>query len=165
MVREIPGSRSPRGRGSGLQVGRALRLRTHRANDIVTPEGRTNGGLQAGSLGREGRAGIQRERERRFRERLPREADRNGNPMRADLPGMARRRLLLSDGTGFHSRLEGERRRKMTRGNEVTPDLVQINAVVTAYGEKPLGEYFKKGEEKPAEKEGQAPKERPAKKK
>ncbi|HVP24708.1 MAG TPA: 30S ribosomal protein S6e [Methanomicrobiales archaeon] len=92
-------------------------------------------------------------------------SDRNGNPMRRDLPGMARRRLLLSGGVGFHPRLEGERRRKMTRGNEITPDLVQINALVTGYGEKPLGEYFKKGEEKPAEKETPARKERPAKKK
>jgi len=100
-----------------------------------------------------------------YRMRISGGSDRNGNPMRADLPGMARRRLLLSAGTGFHPRLEGERRRKMTRGNEITPDLVQINAVVTAYGEKPLGDYFRKGEEKPAEKEGQARKERPAKKK
>jgi small subunit ribosomal protein S6e len=92
-------------------------------------------------------------------------SDRNGNPMRPDLPGMARRRLLLSGGGGFHPRLEGERRRKMIRGNEITPDLVQINALVTGYGEKPLGEYFRKSEEKPAEKEGRARKERPAKKK
>jgi small subunit ribosomal protein S6e len=91
-------------------------------------------------------------------------SDRNGNPMRPDLPGMARKRLLLSGGTGFHPRLEGERRRKTIRGNEIIPDLVQINALVTGYGEKPLGEYFKKGEEKPAEKEARPKKERPARK-
>ena len=92
-------------------------------------------------------------------------SDRNGNPMRGDLPGMARKRLLLSGGTGFHPRLEGERRRKMIRGSEITPEFVQINASVTAYGEKPLGDYFRKGEEKPGEKEDRAKKEKPAKKK
>jgi small subunit ribosomal protein S6e len=100
-----------------------------------------------------------------YRVKITGGSDRNGNPMRGDLPGMARKRLLLSAGVGFHPRLEGERRRKMIRGNEITPDLVQVNAVVTAYGEKPLGEIFRKGEEKPGEKEGQARKERPAKKK
>jgi small subunit ribosomal protein S6e len=99
-----------------------------------------------------------------YRMKITGGSDRNGNPMRGDLPGMARKRLLLSGGIGFHPRLEGERRRKMVRGNEITPEFVQINASVTGYGEKPLDEYFKKGEEKPGEKEGKA-KERPAKKK
>jgi small subunit ribosomal protein S6e len=90
-------------------------------------------------------------------------SDRNGNPMRGDLPGMARKRLLLSGGIGFHPRLEGERRRKMVRGNEITPDFVQVNALVTAYGEKSLGEHFKKGEEKAGAKEEPAQKTRPAK--
>jgi small subunit ribosomal protein S6e len=89
-------------------------------------------------------------------------SDRNGNPMRGDLPGMARKRLLLSGGIGFRPRLEGERRRKTIRGNEITPDFVQVNAAVTAYGEKPLGEYFKKGEEKAGAKEEPARKARPA---
>jgi small subunit ribosomal protein S6e len=100
-----------------------------------------------------------------YRMKITGGSDRNGTPMRGDLPGMARKRLLLSGGVGFRPRLEGERRRKMIRGNEITPDFVQINASVTAYGEKPLGDYFRKGEEKPAEKEAQAKKERPAKKK
>ena len=86
-----------------------------------------------------------------YRMKITGGSDRNGNPMRRDLPGMARKRLLLSGGAGFHPRLEGERRRKMVRGNEITPDFVQINASVTAYGEKALGEYFKKSEEKGGE--------------
>jgi small subunit ribosomal protein S6e len=83
--------------------------------------------------------------------------------MRRDLPGMARKRLLLSGGIGFHPRLEGERRRKTVRGNEITPDFVQINAAVSAYGEKALGEYFRKGEEKAGETEEKGRKARPAK--
>jgi small subunit ribosomal protein S6e len=97
-----------------------------------------------------------------YRMKISGGSDRNGNPMRGDLPGMARKRLLLSGGIGFHPRLEGERRRKMVRGNEITPDFVQINAVVSAYGEKPLPEYFKKSEEKEGGKE-EKKKERPRK--
>src|SRR5512137_213555 len=96
-----------------------------------------------------------------YRMKISGGSDRNGNPMRGDLPGMARKRLLLSGGIGFHPRLEGERRRKTVRGNEITPDFVQVNAVVSAYGEKPLPEYFKK-EEKEGGKE-EKKKERPRK--
>ena len=99
-----------------------------------------------------------------YRMKITGGSDRNGNPMRGDLPGMARKRLLLSGGAGFHPRLEGERRRKMVRGSEITPDFVQINAFVTAYGEKALGEYFKKGEEKDGEKGGEEKRARPARK-
>ena len=98
-----------------------------------------------------------------YRMKISGGSDRNGNPMRADLPGMARKRLLLSGGIGFHPRLEGERRRKMVRGNEITPDFVQVNAAVTAYGEKPLAEYFKKGDEKAGAAEEPAKKARPPK--
>jgi small subunit ribosomal protein S6e len=98
-----------------------------------------------------------------YRMKITGGSDRNGNPMRRDLPGMARKRLLLSGGIGFHPRLEGERRRKTVRGNEITPDFVQVNAAVSAYGEKPLGEYFKKGEEKAGAKEEPAKKTRPSK--
>ena len=100
-----------------------------------------------------------------YRMKITGGSDRNGTPMRRDLPGMARKRLLLSGGAGFHPRLEGERRRKMVRGSEITPDFVQINAQVTAYGEKALGEYFKKGEEKAGEKGGEEKRARSAGKK
>jgi small subunit ribosomal protein S6e len=99
-----------------------------------------------------------------YRVKITGGSDRNGNPMRGDLPGMARKRLLLAGGVGFHPRLEGERRRKMVRGNEITPDFVQINAYVTTYGEKALGEYFKKGEEKAGENAGEEKRARPARK-
>jgi small subunit ribosomal protein S6e len=40
-----------------------------------------------------------------YRMKITGGSDRNGNPMRGDLPGMARKRLLLSGGAGFHPRL------------------------------------------------------------
>ena len=68
--------------------------------------------------------------------------DRTGIPARRDLPGPARRRILLSEGVGFHPIMEGQRRRKSVRGNEISADFVQINAVVKQRGAKPLTEYF-----------------------
>ncbi len=73
-------------------------------------------------------------------------SDKTGIPARKDLPGSARRRLLLSEGTGCHPPRKGERRRKSVRGGEINPDFVQINAVVKKYGEKPLNEYFEQAE-------------------
>jgi len=71
-------------------------------------------------------------------------SDRNGTPARRNLPLAGRRKLLLSGGVGFKPMMEGQRRRKSIRGNEITADFVQVNARVTAYGEKPLEEYFTK---------------------
>jgi small subunit ribosomal protein S6e len=71
-------------------------------------------------------------------------SDRNGTPAKRNLPAAGRRNLLLSKGTGFKPVREGQRRRKSIRGNEITSDFVQINARVTAYGEKPLAELFAK---------------------
>lgn len=72
--------------------------------------------------------------------------DKIGIPARRDLPGPARRRLLLSESTGFHPTMDGERRRKTVRGNEINADFVQINAMVAQYGEKPLNTYFEQPE-------------------
>ncbi|MFA7198405.1 MAG: 30S ribosomal protein S6e [Methanoculleus sp.] len=72
--------------------------------------------------------------------------DKTGIPARRDLPGPARRRLLLSKGVGFHPVMGGERRRKSVRGNEISADFVQINAAVKQSGEKPLAEYFSQPE-------------------
>lgn len=68
--------------------------------------------------------------------------DHTGIPARRDLPGVSRRRLLLSEGTGFKPHYDGERRRKSVRGNEITPDFVQVNVKVVKYGEKTLKSIF-----------------------
>ncbi|HOI12533.1 MAG TPA: 30S ribosomal protein S6e [Methanoculleus sp.] len=72
--------------------------------------------------------------------------DKTGIPARRDLPGPARRRLLLSRGVGFHPVMDGERRRKSVRGSEISADIVQINAAVKESGAKPLAEYFSQPE-------------------
>ena len=51
----------------------------------------------------------------------------SGEPMRADLPGGAKRRLLLSGPPGYHPPKKGMRKRKLVRGNTITEGVVQIN--------------------------------------
>lgn len=48
----------------------------------------------------------------------------------------------MAGGVGFHPVTEGERRRKMVRGSEITQDFVQINAIVSQAGSKTLAAYF-----------------------
>ena len=73
-------------------------------------------------------------------------SDQTGTPARKSLPGAGRRKLLLAEGVGFHATMEGERKRKMIRAHQITPEFVQVNARVTAYGEKTLDELFPKVE-------------------
>ncbi len=89
-------------------------------------------------------------------------SDQTGTPARKSLPGAGRKKLLLAEGVGFHPGMDGERRRKMIRSNEITPEFVQVNARVIAYGEKSLGEHFPKTEK--VEGEEKKPKEKKARK-
>lgn len=67
-------------------------------------------------------------------------SDGNGTPMRKDLPGNKRRRLLLSESTGFHERYPGERRRVAIRGAAISSEIVQINMLIAEYGPKSIEE-------------------------
>ncbi len=69
--------------------------------------------------------------------------DKSGFPMRRDFEGSARRRLLLTEGTGFHPKnAPGKRMRKSVRGNTISMDIVQINMKVTKAGSKPVADHF-----------------------
>ncbi|MET1160728.1 MAG: 30S ribosomal protein S6e [Thermoprotei archaeon] len=57
-------------------------------------------------------------------------SDNSGFPMRPDIPGGVKKRVLLSGSPGFHPREKGERRRKTVRGNTITEDIVQINTKI-----------------------------------
>jgi len=75
-------------------------------------------------------------------------SDKDGFPMRRDLPSQQRKKLVLAGGTGFHPLLEGQRRRKFVRGNTVSADIVQINMKVTSFGPRPIEEQLKQEEPK-----------------
>ena len=69
-------------------------------------------------------------------------SDNDGFPMRSDLKGGRKARLLLSGGVGFRVKRKGERRKKSVRGNLITDQTVQLNMVVVEAGEKKLEELF-----------------------
>ena len=75
-------------------------------------------------------------------------SDKDGFPMRNDIEGQMRKRFLITKGVGFHTDVEGLRKRKMLRGNLVGDDIAQINCKVVKQGEKPLEEILGKKEAK-----------------
>lgn len=57
-------------------------------------------------------------------------SDKAGIPMRDDVHGAVKRYVLLTKGTGVRAVKEGERIRKLVRGNTISDDIYQINAVL-----------------------------------
>lgn len=65
-------------------------------------------------------------------------SDKDGFPMRPDIEGPGRKRVLLSSGPGFKPRKKGERRRKLVRGNTISDDIYQVNMKVVKKGAKDI---------------------------
>jgi small subunit ribosomal protein S6e len=64
-------------------------------------------------------------------------SDKDGVPMRPNVHGGVRRRVVLSGGVGFKPKRDGERKRKAVRGNIVTDEIVQINMKAVDQPPKP----------------------------
>jgi len=69
-------------------------------------------------------------------------SDKDGFPMRPDVQGAVRKRVLLQSPPGFKPKRDGERRRKIVRGNIISDEIVQINSKVVKKGKKPLEELI-----------------------
>jgi len=82
-------------------------------------------------------------------------SDREGFPMRKDILGAKRRRILVSSGIGYRPKEKGLRRRKTMRGREISVDISQINTKIVEYGEKPI-EVLLGIEKKEQEKENES---------
>jgi small subunit ribosomal protein S6e len=81
-------------------------------------------------------------------------SDKDGFPMRQDLIGISRKKVLLAKGPGFRpdSKSKGLRRRKYVRGNTISPEIVQVNCkIVEGIGDVPtiLGIQPKEKKEEP----------------
>ncbi len=74
--------------------------------------------------------------------------DKDGFPMRKDVHGTERKRILISSGPGFKKKRKGERRRKGVRGNTISEFIEQVNLKVVKEGNKKLEEVYGKKEEK-----------------
>jgi len=64
-------------------------------------------------------------------------SDKDGVPMIGNVHGGVRRKVVLSNGTGFSAKKKGERRRKTVRGNIITDEIVQINMKIVERPAKP----------------------------
>ena len=78
--------------------------------------------------------------------------NKDGFPMRKDLPGTARKRILLSEGLGFKPKDSGKRKKKSIRGNTINPDIVQINMKVIKHSSKPIEDLIKVEKKKEGDK-------------
>ena len=85
--------------------------------------------------------------------------DKDGFPMRSDLPGTVRRRLLVSKGKGFNAHENGIRRKKSIRGNTINQDIVQINMKVIKHSSRPIEKLILKEEKPETEKKEEEPEE------
>ncbi len=62
--------------------------------------------------------------------------DKDGFPMRPDLPGTERRQILAGRSVGIRKVPEkGYRRRKTVRGNTVAEDIAQLNLKIVKHGD------------------------------
>ncbi|MHA1721390.1 MAG: S6e family ribosomal protein [Promethearchaeota archaeon] len=65
-------------------------------------------------------------------------SDRGGIPMRKDVHGPVKKRILLSKGPCYKPKRKGIKRRKIVLGNEITDGISQVNCVVIKYGKEKL---------------------------
>jgi small subunit ribosomal protein S6e len=76
-------------------------------------------------------------------------SDKSGVPMRSDIHGAARKRVLLTKGVGLQDAEIGQRVRKLMRGNIISEEIYQLNCKYD--GELPVEapeETTEKSEEK-----------------
>ena len=101
-------------------------------------------------------------------------SDAAGFPMRADVSGSARKKILAISGVGISNKkkyrdrkkkglrvMEGMRQRKTVAGNTIYEKTAQINLKVLKEGKQPLAEAAPAAAEGEAPKEGEAPAEAP----
>jgi small subunit ribosomal protein S6e len=69
-------------------------------------------------------------------------SDDTGRPLRSDVAGPTLKQVLLTGGTGYHPTRDGERRRVTVRGREISEEVVQINAKISAYGDESVEELL-----------------------
>ncbi|MCW4006711.1 MAG: 30S ribosomal protein S6e [Candidatus Bathyarchaeota archaeon] len=81
-------------------------------------------------------------------------SDSDGVPIRPNVHGGVRRKVVLAGGVGFKPKRDGQRRRKAVRGNIITDEIVQINAKIV---EKPNKPKEAKAAAKPEEAKPEAP--------
>ena len=80
-------------------------------------------------------------------------SDLSGFPMRWDVEGIGKQRVLMSRGPGFKKKRAGERRKKTVHRKQIATDIHQINVKVSKEGPTPLEKMLGKAEEGEAKEE------------
>lgn len=65
-------------------------------------------------------------------------SDYCGFPMRKDIQGAVRKRILAVEGIGVRKKAKGIRQKKTVCGNIIHPKIAQVNLKVTKEGKEPL---------------------------
>lgn len=86
-------------------------------------------------------------------------SDKEGFPMRPEVPGPGRKKMLLSGTPGFRPWRKGMRKRKYVRGNTISDSIMQVNCKIISgegdpgamLGIQPKVKEEKKAEAKPEE--------------
>ena len=78
-------------------------------------------------------------------------SDNCGFPMRKDLEGTARKKILIVGGVGLHSKRKGMKKRKTVAGNTISNSTSQINMKILKYGKAKLETPSPKPETKEGE--------------
>lgn len=81
-------------------------------------------------------------------------SDKSGFPMRSEIKGRRRHRIMLTKGIGMKNNRKGLRKKKSVRGHTISEDIAQVNAKITKHGKVKLEEVFKKEEKSQGEGEG-----------
>ena len=73
-------------------------------------------------------------------------SDKDGFPMRDNLEGPIRKRILSTKSQGFRIKDEGLKERKLVRGNTINDEIYQINMKIVQVGTKKIEELITTGE-------------------
>jgi small subunit ribosomal protein S6e len=90
-------------------------------------------------------------------------SDNSGFPMRKDVGGQARKRIIITKGIGFNTDVKGQRKRVSIRGNTISGEIAQINCKVVKVGKDKIAKIL--GGEPKEEKAEAKPTEAPVEKK
>ena len=74
-------------------------------------------------------------------------SDKCGFPMRKDVDGSSRKKILAVEGVGLKRKRKGQKQRKTVMGNTIGERTSQINLKVIKYGKSKLGEDKKSSPE------------------
>jgi small subunit ribosomal protein S6e len=74
-------------------------------------------------------------------------SDETGRPMRGDVDGPNLQEVMLTGGTGYEPRRDGERRRVTVRGAEISDEVRQINTTIAERGDASVAELLDEADE------------------